>query len=153
MFFWPLFFSGLHWHLPGLSELPLEQRLFLLRTGQPFSLFIFYKFVFQFLFCGPFFICTSMLSSSINRNHSTAQSTLHKATKQVRADRNATTQASRQSCESREPTCRRAFTQLPTFSKRTNKQKKLRPTQIYNHLQSSFSLCDARRTCLHFQTQ
>ena len=32
--------SGLHWHLSGLSELPLEHRLLLLlAAGEPFPLF------------------------------------------------------------------------------------------------------------------
>ena len=31
------FLSGLHWLLAGLSELPLEQCIFLLLAGEPFS--------------------------------------------------------------------------------------------------------------------
>ena len=56
-----------------------------------------------------------------------------KAAKQVRADQSATTQASRQSWL--EPACRRAFIQLPAFSKRTKKSKSARPTK-YKHMQT-----------------
>ena len=47
--------------------------------------------------------------------HSAAQSALHKAANQARADQSATMQASRQSW--REPAYRRAFIQLAAFSK------------------------------------
>ena len=69
---------------PTAQELALEE--------PSFSIF--------FVLVGLFFVCTSMLSSSIcckQAQHRTAQSTLHKAAKQVRADQSATTQASRQS--------------------------------------------------------
>ena len=79
-----------------------------------------------------------------------AQSALHKAAKQGRADQNATTQASRQSW--REPACR-----LAVFSKRTEKSN-LSGVQKYtipHSPQSSlvFSWRDARRICLFFQSQ
>ena len=50
---------------------------------------------------------------------SKAQSALHKAAKQVRADQSAITQASRQSWQ--ELACRRALILLAAFSKRTKK--------------------------------
>ena len=57
-------------------------------------------------------------SSSIPQaQHSTAQSALHKAANEARADQSAKTQASRQSW--REPSCSRAFMELAAFSKRT----------------------------------
>ena len=49
--------------------------------------------------------------------HTKAPSALHKATKQVRADQSATTQARRQSWQ--ELMYRRAFMQLAAFLKRT----------------------------------
>ena len=55
----------------------------------------------------------------------------HKASKQVRADPSATTQASRQSC--REPAhVVHAFIQHAGFSKRTKKLKSVPPTKNYN---------------------
>ena len=54
-------------------------------------------FSYQFLFSWGFFLCTNVLRSSIYRKHSTAQSALHKAAKQLRADQSATMQAIRQS--------------------------------------------------------
>ena len=38
--FLPFFLGGLRWHLSGLSELPLKQRIRLLVTGEPFSFVI-----------------------------------------------------------------------------------------------------------------
>ena len=40
LLFLSLFLSGLSWHLFGLSELPLEQRLLLLLAGEPSSFFM-----------------------------------------------------------------------------------------------------------------
>ena len=68
---------------------------------------------------------------------SSAQSALHKAAKQVFADQSTTTQAGRQSW--REPPCRRAFTQLAEFSKRTEKSFFSRPTKVYNSSRSSLA--------------
>ena len=61
-----LLLSGLRWHLSGLLELPLEQRLFLLLilAGEPFP-FLFHVlleeriFSLFFCFCGPFFCIMS----------------------------------------------------------------------------------------------
>ena len=103
------FLRGLRWHLSGLSELPLEQCLFLLLAGEsfPFSIRFSKSHFFPTLcFCGPFF-CTMyghvvehlLLCILQYRQHSAAQHgaiSPHKAAKQVRADRSATTQASRQ---------------------------------------------------------
>ena len=99
---------------------------------------------------GRSFICASMLSSGIYRKHSTAQSALRKAAKQVRADQSATTQTSRQSWG--EP---RASMSSSTYTARsvlkTNEEIKICPAyQIQNHSQNRFSWCDARRICLDF---
>ena len=52
-----LFLNGIHWHLSGLSELPLEQRLFLLLAGEPFFLFhSFTKSLFFLFFLWTFFL-------------------------------------------------------------------------------------------------
>ena len=39
--------SGLHWHLSGLSDLPLEQRLLLVLAGEPSLNFFRRAFLFQ----------------------------------------------------------------------------------------------------------
>ena len=81
------FLRGLRWHLSGLSELPLEQCLFLLLAGEsfPFSIRFSKSHFFPTLcFCGPFF-CTMYghvvehlllvyCSTASTAQHSTAQS-------------------------------------------------------------------------------
>ena len=47
--------SGLRWHLSGLLELPLEQRLLVLLAGGPFHPFLEETFLDLFVFCGSFF--------------------------------------------------------------------------------------------------
>ena len=71
-----------------------------------------------------------MQSSSMSCKHSTAKRNqpCAKAAKQVCADQSATTQVSRQSW--REPTCRWAFVQLATFSKRTKKSNSAREVYV-----------------------
>ena len=111
-----LLLSGLRWHLSGLLELPLEQRLFLLLilAGEPFP-FLFHVlleeriFSLFFCFCGPFFCIMSYehvvvehqpavlyCSTASTAQHSTAQSAHTKPQKQIRAEQRATTEASRQ---------------------------------------------------------
>ena len=122
-----LLLSGRRWHLSGLSGLPLNSAFFYYLPASFFCPFIpFQKSLFsQVLFLWAiFFVCTSMLSSSIYRKHSTGQSALHKAAKQGRADQRAAPQAkSRQSW--REPPCRRAFKQLSLCSRNERRNRNL----------------------------
>ena len=78
-------------------------------------------------------MCTSMLSSSIYRKHSTARRNRPCAKQQskVRAVQSATKQASRQSW--RELVRRRAYTQLAAFSKRRKKSKSARQKYATTH--------------------
>ena len=90
-----------------------------------------------------------MLSSSITR-HSKTQSPLRKSAKQIRADKSATTHASRQSWP--ELAYRRAFIQLAAFSKRKKKRKSTRQI-CTTHKACDWSWCNAGRTHLYFQSQ
>ena len=132
------FLSGLCWHLPGLSELPLEQRLLLFIAGEyfPFSFFHqFYgnSFLFPiFCFCGPFSCireCCRRASTARTAQHSTAQSALHKAANQVRADHSATAQASRQNWQ--EPEYRQKIRQLARRNRNLPRPQKNIPGTRY----------------------
>ena len=118
-----LFLSGLHWHFSGLSELPLEQRLLLKLAGEHFPFFSFFlrRRALHSYFCisGGFFICTSCCRAS---TASTAQSVLHKAANQVRANQSARskqTELARTSMSS----------VYAVFQKRTNELSSARPTK------------------------
>ena len=106
------FLSGLRWHLPGLPELPLEQRLHLLLAGKSFFHFynLFYKKsllpVFLFFVRLVLYVrrilrsiraCCRRPSSDIYyRTTSTGQHIQPtQAAKTVRDNQSATTQASR----------------------------------------------------------
>ena len=100
------FLSGLRWHLPGLSELPLKQRLLLLFAGEcfPFFSLCFGRAIYMYILCflGLAFAhvraCYRGASTVLQyRTHSRQHSTLspRKAANQVRAHQSAITQASR----------------------------------------------------------
>ena len=96
-------------------------------------------FFFRFLFrAGVILTRTSMLPLSIYSKRRTAQSALHKAATQLRANQSAATQAGREIW--RGPACRRAFTQLAVFSK-TNEEIELCP------------VCESCRACRRAFTQ
>ena len=116
-----LFLGGLHWHLSGLSELPLEQRLLLLLAGEYFFV-LFYFFSeeepsFSKL-CSFFSRCTSTLSSSICRKHITARRNQLRTKQQSKY---VTTRARQRKQADR--VGRRALTQLAAFSRRTKTSK------------------------------
>ena len=89
--------SGLRCHLSGLSELPLEQCLLLFLAGEPFSFFfILFQKSLPFPFLCSFYVCFNTYHTYehvvenlplTQHSNSTAQSTLHKAAKQVHAGR------------------------------------------------------------------
>ena len=92
------FLSDLRWHLSGLSELPLAQRLLDITCQRVFSPFF---VAFVSVFCtGTMVQAYYRRASTVLhcREHSTAQHSevsLQQATKRVRADESATTQVSR----------------------------------------------------------
>ena len=79
-------------------------------------------------------------SSTYRKQHSKAQSALHKAATQERADQNAATQASRQSW--RELAYRRVLTRLAAFSKRTKKSKSRQ--QFFSTIHKDPEVCVVR---------
>ena len=88
-----------------------------------------------FVCVGLFLVCTRMLSSSIYREHRTAQSSPRKAGKQVCADQNATPQTSRQSWRGPRASISSVVVHLYSskgFSKRTKKYQSARHTKIYH---------------------
>ena len=100
---------------------------------------------------GLLFTFKSMLSR-IYRKYSTAQCNQPCTKQHSKYAPMRVRQAGRQSW--REPACRRALKQFAVFSKRTKKSKySARPTQTFDHSQSGFRWCDARRICLFFQSQ
>ena len=82
------------------------------------------------MFCGPCFICASMLSSICREHHIKAQTAPAQSTK-ASTCRPELDNASKKIW--RTLSCRRAFIQLAAFSKRTKKSKSDLPTKIYNH--------------------
>ena len=92
------------WHLSGLSELPLEQRLLLFLVGESFPFFDYEYFleepyVFSFCFCGPciftiYFVVEHQILLYCS-TASTAQRNRPAQSHKVRADQSATAQASR----------------------------------------------------------
>lgn len=97
---------------------------------------------FLFVFVGLFYMYERVVAEHLRiyRKHSTAQSALHKAANQARADQSTTTQASIQIW--REPAYRQAFIQLATFSKRT---KEIKICPAYKNIHSQRSLADVMR--------
>ena len=75
-------------------------------------------------------------STAITAQYSTAQST--RATIKASTPRSERDNAGKQTeLAPLEPACRRAYTQLAGFSKRTSKSKFSRPTKVTNHSQGS----------------
>ena len=98
-----------------------------------------------------FLMCTRI--SSIYRKHSTARRN-PPCTKKQHIKYVPSRARQRKQAESWQGlACRRAFIQLAAFSKRTKKSKSARQNIQYNHPQSSWSWCRARRTRLYFQSQ
>ena len=135
-----VFLSGLRWQLSGLSELPLKQRLLLLLSCQSSFFIMFSKshiFLF-FAFVGLFkyhvrACCRASNAILQYRKHSAVIP--HKAAKQVRADQNATTQASKQ--ESVYVLyCTTASTTQHSASARTKPQRKYVPIRVRRRKQA-----------------
>ena len=167
-----VFLRELRWHLSGLSELPLVDVLsfsagsngtslgsqishlnnaFLYHLPASVSPFFWKKSLlfFSFLLLWAFYICTTMLSS-IYRKHSTAQSGLHNAANQVRADQSITTPADR--VGESQYVVEHFFSPLRSQIERRNQnrpglQKNIQP------LTKRVSWCDVRRICLYFQSR
>ena len=151
-----LFLGGLRWHLSGLSELPLEQRLRLLLAGEHFSFFVLCCrrtiYFAIFCLCGPFF-CT--WTSMFIVEHLTAVHIVLQYRKHSTAQRNQPAQSRKAStlrseCDNadswREPAkCCQTFVQHAEFSKRTKQSKSARPRKIYNYSQRCW--CGARSIC------
>ena len=107
-----------------------EQRLLLFLAGEPFRLF-FPCYLRRTFNCSNFGCCrfpvymydVVVVDHLPPTQHSSTQSAPKKAATQVRGDPSATAQARRPSWQ--ELACRRAFMQLASFSRRTNKSKSL----------------------------
>ena len=144
MLYLSFFLSGLRWHLSGLSELPLEERLLLLLASEP-SLLSFLEEEPAFPFCFLFLWASSftrtyehvVVEHLPQAQHSTAQSDLHETGNQVRADPSAKTQASRRTW--REPAYSRALMQLTVCVLKTNEQLEVWPA--YKAMCCSSMLC------------
>ena len=116
------FLSRLRWHLSGLSELPLQQRLLLLLTGESFPFFHDVSEDQCFSnFCSK--ICC-MIRACCRRAptvFTTASTAQHSS-----AISPQSICASKQTELARASTCRRAFIPHAEFSKRTKKSKSAR---------------------------
>ena len=160
-----LFLSGLRWHLPGLSELPLEQRLLLLLAGKsplPFYSCCFRRRAFSHIFVflrkttSLFFLYVCYYAAVVvahhqisttlpYRKHSTTQHSAvnphNKQQKQLLADQRATTQASRQDLARASSVVEHLYCiRLAVFSKRTEKPESARGlNKICNHCNHSQS--------------
>ena len=132
---WPLraptcrrsfFFSGLQWHLSGLSDLPLEQRLLVSLASERFPFFLEEEpsFLFFFAVVGFLYMYDHVVEHLPQAQHSAVRPAQCSEPSTCRSEHY---NASRQS--RREPVCRRAFFQPAAFSNRTKKSKSARPTK------------------------
>ena len=136
------FLSGLRWHIPGLSELPPQQRLLLLLVGDSLFSSSFCSrrraFFFQLSTSCDLLFCTyeHVIVEHLPRAQpSTAHQSCTKQQEQVH-DRSERDNASRKTALARASTPSSIYTQLAAFSKRTKESKSARPTPAY--IQESF---------------